>query len=297
VSEEKDATQKVPWRERFRRAQGEGGATSTRRRRLLVAGIVVVVLLALVIVPGYIATRPSFMQRYSHFNGEYKSWSTSVHAQVPCQRCHVAPGILAQTGYSARMLGEFYLSAFNPSRQPKLFPVPTNAACQSCHYELRTVSPSGDLNIPHRAHVGVLKLDCVRCHKYLVHEKSPEGKHSPPMSICLTCHDGKQAKNACSTCHTNKDIPANHRDPNWIVIHPQMQGKVDCKTCHKWTEHWCAECHARRPKSHTADWRTLHGQQVKVRRNCEACHPASFCIRCHGVVPQANFNPALGLVN
>ena len=293
MPEENDTTRKS-WRDRFRRAKGD--AAPNRRRRLLIGAGVLLLIVLFVVVPGYIATRPSFMHRYSHFNEQYVSWSTSAHANVPCQKCHVRPGFLAQSAYSVRMLGEFYLSTVDPSRQPKLFPPPTNAACQSCHSRLVAVSPSGDLNIPHRAHVEVLKLDCVRCHRYLVHEVSPEGNHNPPMQTCLTCHDGKQAKNGCSTCHTNKDIPASHRQPDWIVIHPQMQTKVDCKTCHKWTEHWCADCHAKRPASHTADWRTKHGEAVEVHRNCEACHASAFCVRCHGVVPQTNFNPALKLV-
>jgi hypothetical protein len=295
VSEEKDTAQKKSWRDRFGRT-GREKMSPGRRRFLLIAGTVVVVITVFAIIPGYIASQPKFMQRYSHFNPEYQGWSSSVHAQVACQRCHVAPNFIAQTGYRLRMLGEFYISTVNPNRQPALFPLPTNASCQSCHIDLRTVSPSGDLNIPHRAHVNVLKLDCVKCHKYLVHEKNPQGTHTPTMATCLTCHDGTQAKNACSTCHTNKSLPANHRASDWIVIHPQMQSKVDCKSCHQWTANWCAQCHTKRPASHTADWRTKHAQVVKVRRNCEACHEAPFCIKCHGTVPQLNYDPALKVV-
>lgn len=296
MSDEKDMTQKKTWRDRFRRGEGSGRAASGRRRFLLRAAIVAIVVIAFIIIPGYIASQPSFMRRYPRFAPEYQTWSTSVHAEVPCQRCHVAPGFLAQTGYSLRMLGEFYLSAVSPSTQPKLFPPPTNAACQSCHVDLRTVSPSGDLNIPHPAHVILLKMRCITCHAYLVHTTNPTGTHTPAMATCLTCHNGRTAKNGCSTCHTNKGEPVNHRSPNWVIIHPQMQTKMDCKGCHAWTPNWCATCHAQRPKSHTANWRAIHGQAVKVHRNCEACHEAAFCIRCHGDVPQLNFNPALKLV-
>lgn len=295
MSEVKDTSHKRTWRERLG-LSGRRKMTPERRRLLFRVGIVVLVILAVAVVPGFIATRPKFMQRYSHFGPEYQSWSTSVHAQVACQQCHVPPTFTAQAAYSVRMLGEFYLSTVNPSRQPALFPKPTNAACQSCHIDLRTVSPSGDLNIPHRAHVAVLKLQCVRCHAYLVHTRNPKGTHTPGMSTCLTCHDGRQAKNGCPTCHTNKGEPVSHRSPDWVVIHPQMQTQVDCKSCHAWTVNWCAACHAKRPKSHTVDWRSTHGQQVKMHRNCEACHAASFCIRCHGDVPQLNFTASLQLV-
>jgi len=35
---------------------------------------------------------------------------------------------------------------------------------------------------------------------------------------------------------------------------------------------------------------------VKVHRDCEVCHTGSFCINCHGDVPQLNFDPNLKLV-
>ena len=295
VSEDKDTAQKRTWSDRFGLGRWRS-MTAGRRRFIVRAAIAAGLIVLLAIVPAYIASQPGFMRRYSHFAPEYQTWATSVHAQVACQSCHVAPNVFAQAAYSARMLGEFYLSIVNPSRQPALFPKPTNAACQSCHADLRTVSPSGDLNIPHRAHVSVLKLECVKCHGYLVHTKNSAGKHTPSMATCLTCHDGRQAKNACSTCHTNKRLPENHRAANWVVVHPQMQAQVDCKSCHQWTADWCAKCHATRPKSHTADWRTKHAQQVKTRRNCEACHEAAFCTKCHGEVPQLNFDPSLKLV-
>jgi hypothetical protein len=258
--------------------------------------MVLVVLVVFVFIPGYIATQPQFLSRYSNLKNSHETWSTSVHAQASCQSCHVSPGWTAQTIYGARMVGEFYLSFVIPSRQHKLLGTPTNDACLRCHVDLRTVSPSGDLNIPHRAHVNVLKLQCVQCHEYLVHKTNPSGKHTPAMSECLKCHDGKTAKNGCSTCHTNKALPQNHQAADWIVVHPDKQKEIDCAKCHKWTENWCAQCHSTRPRSHTPTWRTDHGAKVKTHRNCEACHDAAFCVRCHGVVPMDNFNPALKVV-
>jgi CxxC motif-containing protein (DUF1111 family) len=40
----------------------------------------------------------------------------------------------------------------------------------------------------------------------------------------------------------------------------------------------------------------IHGAKVKAHRNCEVCHTGAFCTRCHGTVPQLNFDPALKLV-
>ena len=296
MPDEKDMTQKKTWGERIRHAWGMEWISNGRRRFLARLGVVLLALVIFVGVPGYLALQPSFVQRYPNLVPEYKTWSVSAHSEVPCQRCHIPPQPLAQAAYATRMVGEFYLSTVMPGRRPNLYSAPSNAACQSCHVDLRTVSPSGDLNIPHQAHVVVLKMQCVKCHAYLVHDKSPEGKHTPRMAACLTCHNGSVAKNSCSTCHTNKAIPPSHQVANWRIVHPQMQSKIDCKPCHAWTANWCAQCHSRRPGSHGPDWRTKHGAAVKARRNCEACHEAAFCIRCHGAVPQSNYNPALKLV-
>jgi len=294
--DEKDTAQKRTWSDRLKAAWAMSWIRTDRRRTIVRLVVIVALVVVFVVVPGYLATRPQFLQRYPNLQPEYKTWSVSVHAEVPCQSCHIAPTFVARTAFDARMLGEFYLSLVVPGRSPNLFDKPTNASCESCHLAVRTVSPSGDLNIPHRAHVELLKMRCITCHKYLVHEANPEGNHAPRMATCLTCHNGKVAKNGCSTCHTNKGIPVSHRAANWLVIHPQMQSKINCAACHAWTAHWCAECHSHRPASHGPNWREVHGAAVKANRDCEVCHTAAFCIRCHGAVPQLNFNPALKLV-
>ena len=217
------------------------------------------------------------------------------HAEVGCQDCHVAPTPLARTGYRLLMVGQAYLSSFGPSA-PDVFASPRNDACLVCHNDLRTVSPKGDLQIPHRAHVDILKMECVECHDYLVHELNPSGAHTPTMSGCLRCHDGDRAKDTCTACHTGKAAPENHRAPDWPVVHAEKAADPACDSCHRWTDDWCADCHRRRPASHGDDWRAVHGDRVKVRRGCEACHEGPFCERCHGEYPQVNIDPQLELV-
>jgi hypothetical protein len=118
------------------------------------------------------------------------------------------------------------------------------------------------------------------------------------MTGCLRCHDGKTAKNACSACHTDKVEPLTHRGADWLVVHPDKASApgAECNKCHAWTPKWCADCHAKRPRDHSAGWRSQHGLAVAKHRNCEACHKADFCTRCHGEVPALNFRPELKLV-
>ena len=267
-----------------------------RRRRFVVAGVVVLAVLLLVVLPGFLATRPAFFNRTPNLGAKYTSWSTSTHSESGCESCHTSPNVVARTVYRSRMVGEFYLSLVLRSREPRVFGTPSNEACLACHDDLRTVSPKGDLQIPHRAHVTVLKMGCVECHDNVVHTKTPEAKNTPTMAGCLRCHDGDTAKNGCTACHTKKAAPASHRAPDWPIVHAQKATDPECDSCHKWTEAWCVDCHVRRPQSHGADWRAKHGDQVKKHRSCEACHDGAFCTPCHGEVPSENFNPALVIV-
>lgn len=268
--------------------------TGVLRKRpwVLPAALAVFAIATSILLPGYIASRPAFLERYEVFDKHYSSWRKSTHAEIACQSCHVPPGQVDQALFNMRMLAEFYLSAAMPARTPKLFGKPGNASCETCHYTSRTVSPSGDLKIPHRAHVGVLKLKCVHCHKWVVHFKNPEGKHTPRMKTCLVCHNGTKAKKKCATCHKRKSFPLSHRSPEWLVVHPDRQKQVNCRRCHGWTATWCRQCHSQRPNSHKGRWRTTHRFKVRDHRNCEACHKGPFCVRCHGEVPKLNIGRA-----
>ena len=259
--------------------------------------LIALVLAALLVgVPALLTMRPQFFERYPSLSEKYGPWAQSTHLEAGCEGCHVAPRMLTRTAYRARMVGEFYRSLVSRKTAPDVFATPTNEACLACHNDLRSVSPEGDLQIPHRAHVNILKMGCVECHDYLVHELSPAGTHTPPMAGCLTCHDGDTAQDACSACHTQKAAPKTHATDAWLVDHAAQADDPECESCHKWSERWCADCHAQRPRSHGSDWREVHGDRVKQHRGCEACHEGNFCIRCHGVVPKENLNPGLKLV-
>jgi hypothetical protein len=277
---------------------GAGAVRSgrSRRFRLLVGAGAVAAVLLFAVLPGYVASRPRFFARYPSIAEKVSTWSTSPHAEALCSDCHVAPERIPQFAFRARMAGDFYLSLVWRSRAPRVFGAPTNAACLQCHNNLRSVSPKGDLQIPHRAHVRVLKMKCVECHKYLVHEKSPEGKNTPPMIGCLKCHDDDIAEDDCNACHTEKAAPPTHRAKDWLVIHPDQASDAACAKCHRWAKRWCADCHKHRPASHGRDWRAVHGERIDEHRNCEACHKESFCVPCHGDFPRQNLDPKLKLV-
>lgn len=275
-------------------AAQRGRPSFGRRGWAVVAAVVA--LLVVVGLPAYLATRPGFFARFPALKAQYAPWAASTHAEVACQECHVRPDALARASFTARMTAEFYATLLATGKAPDVFATPSDAACLVCHSDLRTVSPEGDLRIPHRAHVSILKMHCVTCHDFLVHEKSPEGRHTPTMSGCLRCHDGDKARNACSACHTEKAAPATHRQADWLRVHGAATVDAACEKCHAWSDDWCARCHAQRPRSHGTDWRAVHGRQVAAHRDCETCHEGPFCVRCHGEVPALNLDPKQRLI-
>lgn len=287
-------------RDRAQRDETEPAARRDVRALLRSTRVRVAAGLALAVlvlgVPAYVTTRSDYLAGLPGVGAEYRAWAKSTHAEVECDSCHVGPGLLAQGAHRARMVGEFYLTLVLRSREPEVFARPVNASCVVCHSELRSVSPEGDVQIPHRAHIEILKIDCVECHRYLTHQTSPEGKHTPPMSGCLKCHDGETAKDDCSACHTDKAAPQSHAAGDWLVSHARDADDPECVRCHKWAERWCADCHSQRPRSHTKNWRSIHGLRVASHRGCEACHVGSFCERCHGEVPSLNLDPDLKMI-
>lgn len=290
---------------RVAEAAGRGmRAVVAYARRYWRAALLLVVFSVLVLGPGYTANQPSFYERFEGLGAYQATWANSTHANVPCQSCHVDPGPVAQSIYAVRMAGEAYLALLPALREPATLSTPPTAACNRCHVDLRSVSPAGDLLIPHTAHVDALGVDCIVCHVgELVHNADPAISTTPRMATCLTCHDGQTADEACDACHTEKGIPANHQEPTFIVDHAERQSEIDCQSCHAWREDWCRECHERRPRSHgtganPSEWRAAHRDVVAARapRNCEACHEDSFCIECHGELPPGNYDPAVELV-
>ncbi len=127
------------------------------------------------------------------------------------------------SGYGLASIPAFYSQLFLGTQTTNLLKPPSVAACQKCHTNYRQVSPNGDLLIPHKAHVVVLKMNCVECHKNLVHSANEKGYNSPKMATCLAkCHDGKTASNKCTDCHTRKQTPESHAQKNWLEVHSEQ---------------------------------------------------------------------------
>jgi hypothetical protein len=254
-----------------------------KRRPIRRIAAVVVVLLALGL-PSFSTMQPGYYSRYPELRIRMQYWAQSTHARMSCVSCHVDPGPVAFMSFFVRSIPAFYAQLLGGSGKTNLLGVPDRRACQSCHTSYREVSPSGDLLMPHRAHVEILKIGCAVCHTKLVHWPNPLGFNRPDMMGCMnTCHNGKKATATCSKCHTNKAVPDNHKAANWLKVHGQMQSKINCGKCHGWSPHYCETCHSVRPASHKGNWKTAHAVRGRLdAKGCKFCHGGEkFCKKCH----------------
>lgn len=243
-------------------------------------GVLVVVALAL---PIFSTLQPDYYRRYPALALRMDHWEGSTHSKISCSECHIPPGARGMLAFAAEAVPAFYSQLVNGPDDTNLFDAPDRDACQSCHTTYRTVAPSGDLLIPHRAHVQVLGMECVTCHKDLVHSLNRHGFNKPEMELCLEeCHDGDTASNECIDCHTRKQTPASHESPDWLQEHGGQAESEDCGQCHDWTPGYCARCHEERPASHAGNWKTGHAPHALVRGDgCLVCHAQEFCDECH----------------
>ena len=177
------------------------------KRTLILVGALPLVLFLFVGIPYLYSSNPNFYSRYDNTLFYYQKWKKSTHADVDCVSCHAGSDISSWVPFRITMMGEFYRKTFGGSEEVTVFKQPENKTCLVCHSNTRKASPSGDLKIPHEAHVTVIKMKCVDCHEYAVHRKNPEGKRTPRMKDCLKCHNGERAVDRCNACHTRKDIP------------------------------------------------------------------------------------------
>jgi len=181
-----------------------------------------------------------------------------------------------------------------------------DARCSSCHpgwngagEPPRIVIPTPNLKFNHQVHAA-RNIACAACHGDFQAEGIGLATRNqlPRMSLCLACHDGRQAPAACTSCHlaTPKGlvrtelpegtlVPTDH-DLRFRLDHAAA-AKNDarsCASCHE--KRWCLDCHNGVVKPfdfHGNDYLRLH--TVDARRNvpdCQGCHRLqTFCTGCH----------------
>jgi nitrate/TMAO reductase-like tetraheme cytochrome c subunit len=262
------------------------------RRFINITSIIGIIMILLLFfgLPNLVTFQPAFCGQ-CHSDAKrpvYQQWKTSTHAKIGCMQCHVRPGLknifLSRIGLAQ----EIWMRVVPSEKREK--PVgfdspPTNETCMPCHEARKRISPSGDIVIPHQSHIKIRKLNCVDCHQNFVCRRTSKTKALVSMEGCYRCHNGRRATNECTACHTEKGVPASHRD-KWVLQHgtEAQTDKDTCMECHSKPKDFCKSCHGVKPPSHTADFGIAHATYARENKAaCLECHDEKgVCAKCHG---------------
>lgn len=191
----------------------------------------------------------------------------------------------------------------------------TSRHCADCHthVEEQRVTATSSISAPtlefsHAAHLD-RGAACSDCHGDFSEVGLATIRHLPREADCMSCHDGKQASQRCSTCHPSGSdgrlLTAIGDDPVADALIPRGSSawgaehdlafvqdhagiaKANpelCATCHD--ESSCQDCHAgpiRPLRLHAADY--VNGHAVDARaatQDCSSCHSLQVdCRGCH----------------
>lgn len=265
-----------------------------KAKKFLKVFLIIIGAIAAILLLGLpITSMPSFCGSCHEMKDIYTGWHESTHQRVSCTGCHVEPGTINYV--SAKFAAAHNIIAHITEIYPHPIRIKhpiSNAACIKCHSANRVISPGGDLIIPHQHHVEQLQMPCSRCHRNLHLAIAAEAGGSASTGapyyhkICWGCHNGIQATNKCTACHTKKAVPKNHLATDFGTTHGELSKTEDCAKCHGYTKDFCVDCHKKRPSTHVlaTNWKGEHGAIARNRlTNCMACHTpeSGFCQRCH----------------
>ncbi len=253
-------------------------------------GMTVILLLAAVVglIASFAATsHPIFCSSCHEMDTHFRSWQVSSHKDVPCETCHVSPGL---TGMFRTKLGATRLVAKHVAGPPEADAIKGHVPdvnCKKCHKTAREWVVYHGLKISHKQHWD-RGINCTFCHADVVHGPNAATINVPRMEMCFKCHDGKQASKQCNLCHeTLGERRPSTFTPEWVAGH-RVEVSGDSKTCMRCHQtSFCDNCH-KMSNPHDAQFMSVHADEYRRnRKRCEVCHSKadqkSLCDPCHAL--------------
>jgi nitrate/TMAO reductase-like tetraheme cytochrome c subunit len=264
-----------------------------RRRRLVRVAVQVAILGVIVASVGAVgfveySARPGFCDNCHLMVPYYESWKQSTHRDVPCIRCHYAPGIKAEAMgkfQAANQVVKYITRTYGTKPWAEI----DDAAClrSGCHVEARlsTVVDYAGVQFSHAEHLGELRrgkqLRCTSCHSQIV-----QGSHlSVTQETCFLCHFKGRAETdpigGCVGCH---ESPPQVVSPQGFTIDhaAYVRDLVSCTGCHTDViegeggvdPQRCYNCH-NQPEliAQAGNTTLLHRTHITERKiECTQCH-------------------------
>ena len=257
--------------------------------RLLKWGAIglVIVVVVLLVLPVVSMLQPDYYRRYPALGQRMDHWATSTHSQdlvrgMP-RRTRAPRGSLT---FAAASVPAFYSQLFSgpiehePARRPHAGQRARSATRATGGWPRAATCSSRTARTSRCS-----SIECVACHKDLVHSLNRRGFNRPEMEGCLEqCHDGDTASNECIDCHTRKETPAiaqedglargprAHGGDRRLRVVPRLDARATAPSATR----------SARPRT-WATGRRITGPLAKQRGDgCLVCHGGEkFCKECH----------------
>ncbi len=251
---------------------------------------ILVVILAAVSTVGFIeySGQSGFCKNCHIMEPYYESWASSSHNDVPCIKCHYAPGIKAEAMgkvQAANQVVKYITGTYGIKPWAEI----EDAAClrSGCHEQrkLEGVVVYKGVRFDHAEHLGELRrgkqLRCTSCHSQIV-----QGEHvTVTESTCYLCHfkgtPAGQPIAGCIGCHSS--LSRFTSPAGFVVDHPQyIEDLVSCVSCHQKVtfgsgaaeQARCFSCHNRPERLDQFENTTLVHSVHIADHNVE-------CMQCH----------------
>ncbi len=168
-------------------------------------------------------------------------WVHSTHKDVNCRICHIEPGIKGSIKAQINGVQNLWIAVTKGTDiKPHEDPIPISTKiCLGCHRAVKYLNEIGFEDLPdnslkgqsliiaHRKHIEEYGIDCVECHRGVVHRNPydiDKYKTNWPLmdKDCGVCHDGKkhgkfkmkifdvEETDKCIKCHPTYEAPPDY---------------------------------------------------------------------------------------
>ncbi len=205
-------------------------------------------------------------------------------AGANCVSCHVGDSVVDRVRFGYYQAYGMYVPLLAVSDSP--VSVVRDARCTSCHSDMSGTWSAAGLRIRHETCAE--GSTCSSCHANTAHLEELAWPTTYSMDGCLECHDTREVRESCETCHTGRLTSARPTTGSWSLTHgPDWErthgmGEMStCGACH--VEGYCDRCHG--PGiPHDERFYEQHGNTAGSEgAQCMSCHATAFCDACHGI--------------
>ena len=193
----------------------------------------------LILLYGIVAkvSESNFSCSYCH-EEQSNTWKVSTHKNNNCRECHIDPGVSGAVHAQTSGIKNLFIALTKGVEiKPHENPLPISTKnCTNCHGAILYINEIGfedlpenslkgqSLRISHRIHVEKYNVECVECHRGIVHRDPGKiGKYKTNWPLmhkdCGVCHDGRfwdrfqievtdlADKGKCTVCHPTYEPP------------------------------------------------------------------------------------------